>query len=219
MKPSAQPASSGFSWAPRRPSRRGSRGSTIIEVLMAISVLAIGASGIFALQKATVVANRDAKNLEVANHIASSWLDRLRSDGMKWNYPSPGNALQDLDTDTQWLRQIDQQANAWYRPTDGTTIYGVHDPFGNDDPSGSLTGPYCVNLRLAWVGSDHNLIRAEVRVYWLRQGIQNFGSQLSITPPNPLCGANAAAPPDVDASTDVFHVVHAVTGIFKNMPR
>lgn len=185
---------------------------------MAISVLAIGASGIFALQKATVVANRDAKNLEVANQIARAWVDRLRADGMKWNYPSPASPIQDLDTDTVWLKQVNV-TQAWYRPTNGATIYGVHDAFGNDNPSGSTAGPYCVNLRLGWLGKEQNLIRTEVRVYWLRQGLQGFGTQLSITPPVPLCGANAAAPPDVDASPDVFHVVHVVTGIFKNMPR
>jgi len=87
------------------------------------------------------------------------------------------------------------------------------------DPSGSHRGPFCVNLRLTWVGSTRSLIRSEVRVYWQRQGIQSSGALLSMQPPALTCGANAAAPPNVDAAGDVFHVVHAVTGVFKNVPK
>jgi len=200
--------------------RIGSRGTTVTEVLMAISVLAIGAAGIFSLQKLTVVANRDAKNLEVANQIARTWISRLQSEALKWNYPAAdGLVPEDLDTDTVWLKRVNT-TNAWFRPSDGTLgIFGEHDAFGNDDPSDSHAGPYCVNLRLTRIGNEGNLIRAEVRVYWLRQGIQSGAAQLSAQPANPLCGANANAPPDVDASPDVYHVVHAVTGLFKNMPK
>lgn len=206
--------------ATQRRSRRRSRGTTVTEVLMAISVLTIGAAGIFSLQKATVVANRQARSLDVANEISRTWLDRLRADSMKWNYPTPANpSTDDLGSDTTWLHRVDE-TNAWFRPANATLkVYGEHDAFGNDDPSASHEGPYCANLRLRWIGTDKNLIRAEVRVYWLRQGIQAFGDKLSIQPPALLCGDNEDVPPAVDGHGDVFHVVHAVTGIFKNMPR
>lgn len=206
----------------RKPRRRdASRGTTVIEVLMAISILAIGAAGIFSLQKVTIVANRDARNLEVANQISRTWLDRLRMDGMKWNYPTPGNAMQDLGTDTQWLSTLASTTyrNTWFRPTDNTRIYGEHDVLGNDVNNGGA-GPYCVNLRLMWIGTDQNLIRSEVRVAWARQGLQNFASLLP-TAVNfgKICGDNLANPTDADAYPEVFHVVHAVTGIFKNVPK
>ena len=48
----------------RRRSRR--RGYTIIELMMAISIMAIGVSGIIAMQKVTLAANQHATHLAVA---------------------------------------------------------------------------------------------------------------------------------------------------------
>ena len=43
-----------------------SRGYTVIELLMALTVLALGASGVVAMQRVTLESNRYAKNLAIA---------------------------------------------------------------------------------------------------------------------------------------------------------
>ncbi|MFW5739929.1 MAG: type IV pilus modification PilV family protein [Myxococcota bacterium] len=201
-----------------RGARRRSRGSTVIEVLMAISVLAVGASGIIAMQKVTTVANRNAKNLEIANEIARTWVERLQADAMLWNHPSPAITQPDLG-DTQWLSQVtDPSTLVWFRPEDGTeNLYGVHYATGADDRSGDLNGPFCVNIRLSWL-RQNAMMRAEVRVYWLRDGIQPHKDDLSEEVPNPMCGAAASPAPPVEGAQDVFHYVYVTTALRKNSP-
>jgi len=197
-----------------------SRGSTVIEVLMAITVLAVGASGIIAMQKLAAVSNRNAKNLEIANEVARTWVERLQGDAMLWNHPSQLDGAADLG-DTRWLVNVrDPNAEMWFRPEDGG-MYGVHDAFGKDDTSGTLAGPFCVNLRLTWLrpgGTERaSVMRAEVRVYWLRDGIQSSADVLPDAP-DPLCGDTWNAPPAVDATPELFHFLHVTTAVRKNQP-
>jgi type IV pilus assembly protein PilV len=192
--------------------RRYSRGSTVVEVLMAITVLAIGASGVVAMQKVTTSANRNARSLAIANEISRTWMERLRTDAMLWNHPSPSNATADLGADTLWLKNVTSQHNVWFRPTDGASRCGIHDVFGRDQGC-SGTGPYCVNVRLSWIREERRMMRADVRVYWVGR---NEGTG-ALTADKLPCG-DAADPPDVDtlATQGIFRVVHAVTAISKN---
>lgn len=204
----------------RRWKRIGSRAVTVIEVMMALSMFAIGASGIIAMQKITIVANRDAKNLETASEIARAWLERLRADAVVWNHPSSLDANPDL-ADTTWLNgkvNVPQSA-AWFRPTNtAAKIYGMHDALGRDQPSENPPGgqgPYCVNLRLSWLRVNQSM-RAEVRVYWLREGVSHSGTTQPVA--NPLCGGDPNNPPLVQNLTEVYHFVHMVTEIRRNDP-
>jgi type IV pilus assembly protein PilV len=148
----------------RLPARRG---YTVIEVMIALTILAIGTSGIIAMQKVTAVANRDAKNLVVANQVARTWIERLRADGARWNHPSPVNPDSDL-ADTRWLNRVDGQ---WFRPTDDPLGSPTADALGNDVVDAQVTrGVFCTNVRLTWLYGPPPgtpppyLIRAEVRV-------------------------------------------------------
>ena len=66
------------------------RGYTIVELMMAITVLAIGVSGIIAMQKITVASNLHAKKLAIATQIARAWQDRLAVDASLWNHHRGG---------------------------------------------------------------------------------------------------------------------------------
>ena len=57
--------------------RLRARGYTMVELMMALGILAIGVSGIIAMHKVTVAANQHAKNLAVASHIAQAWQEQL----------------------------------------------------------------------------------------------------------------------------------------------
>src|SRR4030095_9410713 len=75
------------------------RGYTMMEAMMSLAILGLGATGIIALQKATLVGNSNARNLAAANAIAMGWQERLRTDAIQWNRPG---GVSDL-AETRWL--------------------------------------------------------------------------------------------------------------------
>ena len=77
-----------------RPTSTTARGYTAIEVLMAMTVMAIGGAAVITMQKTSVTANLDARRADVANSIARTWVERLRRDGMAWTSPGPESTAQ-----------------------------------------------------------------------------------------------------------------------------
>jgi len=164
---------------------RAQRGYTAVELMMAIGIFGIGVTGIIAMQKVTVVSNQHAKNLGIATHIAESWLDMLATDAVTWNHPSATNATPDVDQ-TTWLRFVKPNANTvndWVLPPYSPVLaFGpAFDALGNptDPTKGGIA--FCSHLRLSWLYqptvSGNGLIRAEVRVFWLRDG-QGFTQEM-----------------------------------------
>lgn len=192
------------------------RGYTAVELMMAIGIFGIGVSGIIAMQKVTAVSNQHAKNLGIATHIAESWLDMLAADAVMWNHPSPGNAVPDIGQ-TTWLQSVRGNANTandWVLPQYSTVLsFGpAFDALGNPlDPATAPNGSiaFCSHLRLSWLYqptvSGNGLIRAEVRVFWLRDG-QGFAQN--------MCAA--AQIPNVNGATQTFHFVQKITAIREN---
>src|SRR5271165_2005192 len=72
-----------------KPSTR--RGYTAVEVLMAMTVMTIGAAAVMSMQKASVQGNLDARETDVANSIARMWVERLQRDAMQWTQPNNQN--------------------------------------------------------------------------------------------------------------------------------
>jgi len=209
-----------------RPRTARQHGYTAVELLMAISVFGIGVAGIISMEKVTSASNQHAKNLAIATHIAESWLDTLAVDAAVWNHPSPGFTRDDLG-DTVWLSNVVSNAGAgsWFLPSySGPLAFGPgFDALGNPvDTTTSTAGvQFCAHLRLSWLyqpppGLDtgNGLIRAEVRVFWLRDGQAS-----PIAGGNP-CDSAMVAPlnamtPQVASST--FHFVQKITAIRENM--
>ena len=181
---------------------------------MAIGIFGIGVTGIIAMQKVSAVSNQHAKNLGIATHIAQSWLDMLANDAVTWNHPSISNAKPDIDQ-TLWLQFVKGNANTagdWFLPTYSNVLgFGpAFDALGNPVNPASATGvAFCSHLRLSWLyqptASGNGLIRAEVRVFWLRDG-QEFAQD--------MCSAAQAA--KIGGATQTFHFVQKITGIREN---
>ncbi len=191
------------------------RGYTAVELMMAIGIFGIGVTGIIAMQKVTAVSNQHAKNLGIATHIAQSWLEMLTTDAAMWNHPSAGNAVPDIGQ-TTWLQSVRTNANTaadWFLPTYSTLLaFGpAFDALGN--PVNPATNPndvaFCSHLRLSWLyqptPTGNGLIRAEVRVFWLRDG-QEFAQN--------MCSVAQVA--NVGGATQTFHFVQKITGIREN---
>ncbi len=198
------------------------RGYTAVELLMAISVFGIGVAGIISMEKVTSAANQDAKNLAIATHIAESWLDMLAADAVAWNHPSNGFNFSDLGSDTIWLNNAVTNAGAgsWFLPAYNVGLgFGPgFDALGNPVNTTTSTAnvQFCSHLRLSWLyqptasaGTGNGLIRAEVRVFWLRDG---QGS--------PVAGVDPCAPAmpiaNISGATSTFHFVQKITAIREN---
>ena len=205
------------------PPRRAARAYTVIEVMVALTLLAIGASGVIAMQKYTSIANRNAKNLALANQLARTWVERLRTDALQWNHPSPvdpsGN---DLATDTRWLRQAAGAGTgltAWLRPADDASFGSpAFDALGTDVRDADAgAAVFCTNVRFAWLWgpppgvNPPYLLRAEVRVFWLREGGGGLmGTQRSI------CDGDFTGWDDLGSQVERFHFVYVTSAIGQN---
>ena len=97
---------------------RRSRGYTVVELMMALAVMAIGLSGVIAMQKVTLSSNGHARKLALATRLGQSWLDELAADAGQWNDTN------DFDAFITWPRDIEtgngvvQPINRVLRPID-----------------------------------------------------------------------------------------------------
>ncbi|WP_437319492.1 type IV pilus modification PilV family protein [Sorangium sp. So ce385] len=188
--------------------RAGRSGYTLIEVMAALGVLAIGATGVLALQKATLISNTNARNIAVANNIAMTWAERLRVDALQWNEP---RRVPDLDGDTQWIRLATTSPfPVKVTPTQVDALGAPSaDVFGTDIHLGDTSEPaFCTHVRFRQFTDPvsgtrlwESLIRAEIRVIWERNG-------------NPIdCTVD---PILVDQHPDRFGAVYLTTGVLRN---
>lgn len=197
-------------------SARAQRGYTAVELLMAISIFGIGVSGIIAMEKVTNVSNAHAKNLAIATHIAESWLDMLATDATTWTAPGAPGAT-GLIGNTTWLNTVTTNANTannWQLPVfSGVLAFGpAFDALGDPiNPASTTPVAFCSHLRLSWLyqptTTGNGLIRAEVRVFWLKDG-QDFAQN--------MCATGQVA--NVGAATQAFHFVQKITAIRENSP-
>ena len=81
--------SSRLSATERRSSLRP--GYTLVEVMMALAVLTVGASGIVAMQKFSLGGSLQARNLTAGVNVNAGWLERLNTEAVLWN--DANNAL------------------------------------------------------------------------------------------------------------------------------
>ncbi len=183
-------------------------GYTLVELMMAIAVFAIGVSGIIAMQKVASAANQHSKALSVATSIAQGWLDALKADSSLYGQSS-------LFTNTQLLGQIGANAannGTWFRPVwnANKALGASFDALGRpiDEISASPDGAqFCVHLRLTQLYANSpgmNVIRTEVRVFW-----PHVDAQL----PAPFCTPAGMNPTAVLAASTDFHFLYQVSAV------
>jgi prepilin-type N-terminal cleavage/methylation domain-containing protein len=204
---------------------RSTRGYTVIEVLMAMTVLTIGGAGVITMQKTSVASNAEARKADVANSIARMWVERLRQDAMGWTTPNAANSTTNFGN-TKYLNGnvgSNPSQPAWFVPTttlsagDGTaTMSAGFDILGRDQPAGSVANAsFCVNIALTWLdvtglppGGD--MIRADVRVIW--------PVGIGVVPPTDYCVAATKIDPNLTgaATSLVYHELYLTTNLVEN---
>lgn len=146
-------------------SRARARGYTMIEVMMALGLLAVGATGIIAMEKAAVLGNATARSVATATALAERWVERLRADAMLWNTTTP---LSDIG-ETRWLKNVTLTPGIWTLPTivpGQASPYA--DPLGADIILANDDAPvgYCTHVMYRQI--TPKMINATVRVTWRR---------------------------------------------------
>jgi type IV pilus assembly protein PilV len=156
---------------------KSSHGFTIVELMMSLAVLAVGISGIIAMQKITAASNMHSKSVATATYIANTWLDQLLTDGSVWRASNGINA-------TTWLKS---SSASWFRPSyDPDRLLGAgFDALGNPVTDDNIQlAQFCVHLLLvkfrvnSGAAGDES-VRATLRVMWPRaqatfQSSRNF---------------------------------------------
>jgi len=162
--------------------RKNHRGYTAVEVLVAMTLFAIGAAGVIGMQRATVQGGEDARRLDTGTNIANEWVGRLQRDATQWTQPSALNPTTNNINLTRWVQQVNTAAcnpPAFCTPQpDPATPQGfsyAFDIFGRDLDPATNKATYCVQYRMWWGRPPGNApfneemaVNADVRVFWSR---------------------------------------------------
>jgi prepilin-type N-terminal cleavage/methylation domain-containing protein len=191
------------------------RGYTMVELLMAITIFAIGVSGIISMQKVVATSNQSAKRLAIATHIAQAWQEQLAADASAWNHPSPNNATPDIG-EPAWLNVVASSPDVWVMPdwVPDRNFGPAFDGLGEVvDPTSNLPqAQFCAHIRLTWLYPDtagNGLIRTEVRVFWLREDMGGTVNALQLCDPN-------TDPALIEGASDRYHFVYETSAVRQN---
>ncbi|HEX5657268.1 MAG TPA: prepilin-type N-terminal cleavage/methylation domain-containing protein [Polyangiales bacterium] len=161
-------------------------GYTLIEVMTAVVVMTIGATGIVAMQGASVRANQDANEMSTAVNVASTWIERIKRDGRRWIANGAGDLVA---SNNAWLNNVTTAPGTWFVPATTWPESAAAELNGYDTRSEFITQAngdplafYCTNIRLTVaqaydqntrtsnVATDITSVRVDVRVWWYRAG-------------------------------------------------
>jgi prepilin-type N-terminal cleavage/methylation domain-containing protein len=191
MRPLRPSASSDLA----RRERTASRGYTAVEVMMAMTVMTIGAAAVMSMQKASIQGNLDARKTDIANSIARTWVERIERDAMQWTLPNAQN--QSGNNFANALLLSSPTYGQWTLPSyemgsSPETMSYAFDILGRDLPTTDINANtiFCVNYRLNWLVTqalpqEPGLIRVDIRVLWPRN--------ISNDPAPAWCNATTAA--------------------------
>jgi type IV pilus assembly protein PilV len=143
------------------------RGFTIVELMMSLAVLAVGISGIIAMQKLTATTNMHSKSVAIATQVARTWQNHLLLDGTLWRRTTSINS-------TTWLKAAAPNA-PFFRPAFDVNqrIGGAFDALGNPITDDELArAQFCVHIQVVPIinllDASNATVRATVRVLWPR---------------------------------------------------
>jgi Tfp pilus assembly protein PilV len=189
----------------RSAKRRGEGGYTIVELMMGLALFIAGMLALIGMQRLQARANGDARTLAIAQRIAETWASQLQMESLQW---------QDNLTTAQWLGNVD---NGWARPAYQTDRVGAaFDALGRPLKDTEVAqARFCTNIRLTYLfqpnvpTSGNGLMRAEIRVFWLRDGEEVLNASDGLCPTT----AVAADMVEIGKAVDRYEFVYQTTGL------
>lgn len=164
--------------------RKARAGYTMVEVMMGLAILAVGATGVIALQRMAVLGTMTSRHLTNATSVSKTVIEHIENEASLWvnntgtNYsamPWLGTALTDANT---------KKTSAWVAvPTASYATTGKASGFTIDGMSvvpvaGNQDVAYCTHIRAKWFGNQAananapatNAVELEVRTFFARSG-------------------------------------------------
>lgn len=190
-----------------RPTRTGARrGFTLVEVMMAISVMTVGAIAIFSMQNVTATGSRRARIVTTATEVNRFWMERVKLEALRWG-PTANTGITWLDA----LPAAGTGSSGWFLPaargtgdglvTAASDWYGA--PVAIPSGAGVAPAPFCTSLRWTWMATGTDQVaRLDVRTWWHRP---NRASGITIAG----CGADQVAVTAALADIANFGVVYS----------
>jgi prepilin-type N-terminal cleavage/methylation domain-containing protein len=193
-------------------------GFTLVEVMVSLGVMTVGAMAIIAMQQQTTRANVHAREVTVATQIAQNVIERLKLEAISWN--SVSAPATDLVNAPSLLAVVGSPANSFMSLTPrsiasaGITrvLSNAFDYYGADvtmtgaDAATLARVHYCASYRLSWIYNNFRALRADVRVWWSKSAPGR-----TITADFPLCADdNTALNPNGNQFNN-YHVVYLST--------
>ncbi len=210
------------------------RGYTAIEVMISLALLGVGAAGVISMQRGTIQGISHARNLDTANAIAHTWLERMRADATQWTKPNGGDADGNDFASARFLNRGGSNMTdaGWYLPDQAFATLGMSPAFdvlGRDLPY--LTNPttpsptqpavkFCTHVRIdclvktlvtAGAPTTCSLMRAQVRVFWPKDLVDTGNLA--------YCSAGAADAVADATNAPNYHFLYVVSAIRQNTVR
>jgi prepilin-type N-terminal cleavage/methylation domain-containing protein len=146
--------------------RRRQRGFTVIEILIAVAVTAVGFAAIFSLQIGSMQGNISARDLSAAMNLAERYAEVLRRDSYEWNArerPGP---------------RLSRSTNEWHSFTPNAVDHNGLASLDDDPEFGSelFRQRFCVHYWFAPLEGLYNrILNVRVRVIWPRTSMDPSG--------------------------------------------
>jgi Tfp pilus assembly protein PilV len=161
--------------------RSRTRAFTLVEVMVSLGVMVIGAMAIIGLQQHAIRANSNARQLETGLQIAQTWIERLKQDAHTWTtpatsvdgQPTPAVAL----ANTLYLNRVVTAPDVFQQIPSAAATATASNGFDyrgfEIDMSGIAAQEvhYCASFKPSWVIVGRAL-RVDVRVWWPRDSSQ-----------------------------------------------
>lgn len=194
---------------------RKRQGFTLVEVMISLGVMTVGALALFGMQQQTTRANVHARTLTVASQIAQNVIERLKMDSLGWTSVS-GLPATDLARSPligritaggAFGQFVTLPAVAGLRPlSNAFDFYGADVDITGGTPAELARVYYCASYRLSWVYTTNTAMRADVRVWWSKEAPTR-----DITTDFPLCADNNVSLNPGGGQYDNYHVVYLST--------
>jgi prepilin-type N-terminal cleavage/methylation domain-containing protein len=160
-------------------------GYTMVEVMMGLSILAIGSASILGLQKYAAMGTMSSRHITNASAISGAVLEAMNAESLSWvtNTAPDVNAM-------PWLAAALVGANGrvegdWSRPVVTTPVAGTFNAFtlegvAQSSQTTSTRTAYCTHVRATWLGRQNETavgaadnataVRVDVRTFWAKSG-------------------------------------------------